>query len=73
MVSPTEASATLLLLSATEAATWLTVTDAVVLAEPLVAVTVALPFATAVIRPDEDTVAADVFDDAQVTVAPVIV
>ena len=73
MVSPTEASATLLLFSATEAATWLTVTDAVVLAEPLVAVIAAPPFATAVIRPDEDTVAADVFDDAQVTVAPVSV
>ena len=46
-----------MLLSATEAATWLTVTDAVVLAEPLVAVTVALPFATAVTSPAELTVA----------------
>ena len=73
MVSVRDANVTLLLLSATEAATWLTVTDAVVLAEPLVAVIVALPFATAVTSPAELTVAADVFEDAQVTVAPVSV
>ena len=41
----------MLLSSATVAATWLTVTDAVALAEPLVAIIVALPLATAVTVP----------------------
>ena len=45
-----------------------TVIDAVVLREPLVAVTVAVPPATAVTKPDEDTVAMDELVVDQVTV-----
>ena len=40
--------------------------------EPDVAVIVAVPFATAVTRPADDTVATDEFDVAHVTVAPLI-
>ena len=47
-----------------------TVTAAVPLAEPDVAVTVAAPSATAVTSPADDTVAAAVFDDDQVTTTP---
>jgi len=43
------------------------------LAEPDVAVIVALPSATEVTSPADDTVAMDEFDVAQVTVAPPIV
>ena len=43
------------------------------LAEPDVAVIVAVPFATAVTRPDDETVATDEFDVAHVTDAPDIV
>ena len=43
------------------------------LAEPDVAVIVAVPFLTAVTRPDDDTVATDEFDVAHVTDAPDIV
>ncbi len=50
-----------------------TVTVAVALTEPDVAVIVAVPFATAVTSPADDTVATDEFDVAQVTVAPDIV
>ena len=67
VVSPTDANVSLVLLSTTDAATWLTVTDAVVLAEPLVAVIVASPFATAVTVPLE-TVAIASSLDAHVTV-----
>ena len=49
-----------------------TVTDAVALAEPDVAVIVALPAATEVTTPDE-TVATDALDVVHVTVAPLIV
>ena len=42
-------------------------------AEPEVAVIVAVPFATAVTSPAEETVAIVVSDDAHVTVAPDIV
>ena len=45
-------------------------TAAVPLAEPDVAVIVAVPLATAVTSPAEDTVAAVVSDDVHVTVAP---
>jgi hypothetical protein len=41
-----------------------------VLAEPLVAVIVAVPSATAVTRPADETVATTVFVDDHVTVAP---
>ena len=50
-----------------------TVTDAVSLAEPEVAVIVVVPAETAVTRPADDTVATDELDVAHVTVAPLIV
>ena len=46
---------------------------AVALAEPLVAVIVAVPSATLVTSPAALTVAIDVFEDVHVTVAPEIV
>jgi hypothetical protein len=46
------------------------VTTAVPLAEPDVAVIVSVPFATAVTRPADETVARVVSADAQVTVGP---
>jgi len=42
-------------------------------ADPDVAVMVAVPFATAVTRPDEDTVATEADDELHVTLAPLIV
>jgi len=68
VVSVRDANVSLLLLSATEAATWLTVTDAAALAAPLVAVTVAVPFATLVIRPVESIAATAVSDEVHATV-----
>ena len=50
-------------------ATWLTVTDAVAINELDVAVIVAVPFATEVTRPADETVATDAADVAHVTVA----
>ena len=50
-----------------------TVTEAVPLAEPDVAVIVAVPSATEITRPVEDTVATDALDVAHVTLAPLIV
>jgi hypothetical protein len=50
-----------------------TTTVAVVLADPDVAVIVAVPSAIAVTRPADDTVATDELDVAHVTVAPEIV
>ena len=50
-----------------------TVTAAVVLADPEVAVIVAVPFKAAVTKPVAETVATVVSDDAHVTVAPAIV
>ena len=47
-----------------------TVTAAVALTDPEIAVIVAVPFATAVTRPDDDTVATEEFDVVHVTVAP---
>jgi hypothetical protein len=49
-----------------------TVTAAVPLADPDVAVMVAVPLATAVTRPEEDTVATDALDELQVTLAPLM-
>ena len=43
------------------------------LADPDVAVRVAVPSATAVTRPEEDTVATDADDELHVTLAPLIV
>ena len=54
----------------TAAATWPTVTVAVALADPDVAVIVAEPSATEVTRPVDDTVATASFDVVHVTVAP---
>jgi hypothetical protein len=51
----------------------LTVVVAVPLAEPDVAVIVAVPFATEVTRPTDDTVATAASDVVHVTVAPLIV
>ena len=51
----------------------MTVTVAVLLAEPDVAVIVAVPFAIAVTSPADDTVAFVVSEDAHVTVALTIV
>jgi len=51
----------------------LTVTEAVALADPLVALMVAVPFATEVTRPVDDTVKTAASDVAHVTVAPLIV
>ena len=50
-----------------------TVTAAVPFADPEVAVIVAVPSATEVTRPVEETVATDVLDELQVTLAPLIV
>ncbi len=50
-----------------------TVTAAVPFAEPDVAVIVAVPSATEVTDPDEETVATDAADDAHDTLAPLIV
>ena len=50
-----------------------TVTLAVALTEPDVAVIVAVPSATAVTRPLEDTVATDALDELHDTLAPLIV
>ena len=50
-----------------------TVTEAVALVEPDIAVIVAIPFATAVTRPVEDTVATDALDELHDTLAPCIV
>ena len=51
----------------------ITVTEAVPLADPDVAVIVAVPPATEVTRPVEDTVATDAVDELHVTLAPLIV
>ena len=50
-----------------------TVTADVPLADPDVAVIVAVPSATEVTRPEEDTVATDALDEPHVTLAPLIV
>ena len=50
-----------------------TVVDAVPVAKPDVAVTVASPSATAVTRPVDETLATDDAEDAQATDAPLIV
>ena len=55
------------------AATWATVTLAVALADPLVAVIAAVPSATEVTRPVDDTVVTAASDVAHVTVALSIV
>jgi len=72
-VSPTDVKVFVLGETVTVEAVWLTVTAAVALTDPDVAVMVALPFATAVTKPDDEMVATDEFDVAHVTDAPDIV
>jgi len=72
-VSPNDAKLRLVGDRVTELATWDTVTVAVLLAEPDVAVIVAVPSATEITKPADDTVAFVVSEDAHVTVAPVMV
>ena len=67
-VSPTDVNVFDVGDSSTVAAAWLTVILAVAVAVPVVAVIVALPPATAVTKPDEDTVAMDELEVDQVTV-----
>jgi hypothetical protein len=67
-VSPTDVNVFDVGDSSTVAAAWLTVILAVAVAVPVVAVIVALPPATAVTKPEEDTVAMDAFDVDQMTV-----
>ena len=68
VVSPAEVKLRLVGDSVTDAATWLTVTVAVALAAPEVAVIVAVPSATAVTNPADETVAMDEFDVTHTTV-----
>jgi hypothetical protein len=72
-VSPNDAKLRLVGDRVTELAPWDTVTVAVLLAEPDVAVIVAVPSATEITKPADDTVAFVVSEDAHVTVAPVMV
>ena len=72
-VSPTDVKVLVFGDSVTVEAVCDTVTVAVPLAEADVAVIVALPSATEVTRPADDTVATDEFDVAHETVAPLIV
>ena len=69
-VSPNDANDRLVGDSVTVEAAWDTVTEAVALTVPEVAVIVAVPFTTEVTRPAEDTVAIDELDVVHVTVAP---
>jgi len=73
VVSPAKVKLKLVGDSVRDTATWLTVTLAVALTESEVAVIVAVPFATAVTRPLDDTVATDSSDVAHATVASEIV
>ena len=66
--SPSESNESLI-----EAASCSTETDALADAEPEVAVIVAVPYAAAVTRPVEDTVATGVLDELHDTLAPLIV
>ena len=72
-VSPTDVKVLVLGEIVTVEAVWDTVAVAVLLAEPDVAVIVAVPSATEVTNPADDTVAIEEFDVVHVTVAPLIV
>ena len=69
-VSPAEVKLRLVGARVTDWATWLTVTVAVALTDPDVAVMVAVPSMTAVTSPAAETVATDELDVTHVTVAP---
>jgi hypothetical protein len=72
-VSVSEANDRLSGVIVTFAAVCVTVTEAVALSDPLVAVIVAVPSATEVTRPEEETVATDADEVAHDTLAPDIV
>jgi hypothetical protein len=69
-VSPSEAKLAVVGDSVIEAATWATVAEVVAANAPNVAVTVAVPSATEVTRPAEETVATDAVDVVHTTVTP---
>jgi hypothetical protein len=71
-VSPADVNAAVLGDTVTEEAIWVTVISAFPLTEPEVAVIVAVPLATAVTSPADETVTIVVSDDTHVTVAPEI-
>ena len=70
MVSPIELKDFSVGVTSTDAAAWLTVIALVAVNDPNVAVIVALPSATEVISPDDETVAIAASEVDQVTVAP---
>jgi hypothetical protein len=74
-VAPKEEKLKLVADSVIEGAVWVTntVTDAVALTEPDIAIIVAVPLATAVTNPDDETVATPVLDELHDTLAPFIV
>ena len=72
-VSARDAKASELGDNSTMDSAWTTVTDALAVSDPLVAVIVAVPSATEVTRPVDDTVATAASDIVHVTVAPLIV
>jgi hypothetical protein len=74
-VAPADERVTLVEDNVIDVAVWVTatVTVAVAVAEPDVAVIVAVPSATEVTRPDDETVATDAADEVHVTLAPLIV
>jgi hypothetical protein len=71
-VSPTDANVFSVGVIVIDVPTWATVIDAVAVAEPEVAVIVDDPFATAVTRPEELTVATAASDEDHVTAWPII-
>ena len=73
MIVEAALSATITAIMVSAGAGIATVTAAVPLAEPDVAVIVAVPSATEVTDPDEETVATEAADDDHDTLAPLIV
>jgi len=71
-VSPMDANVFVLGDTVTVDGTWPTVTEAVAVAEPEVPVIVALPSATEVTKPADETVATELLEDDHVTAVPVI-
>ena len=70
VVLPIDTKASEVVVNSTVDTTWLTVTDAVALPKPEVAVMVAVPLPTTVTSPADETVATDAADVVHVTVAP---
>ena len=69
-VAPIDEKLKLVCDSVIDAEVWVTETDTVPLTEPDVAVIVAVPSATEVTSPADETVATEVLDEDHVTVAP---